>query len=962
MQINDVIKGFRVVRVRPVEELHASLWEMVHEKTGAELAWIDRKDENKAFAIAFKTLPEDSTGVFHIIEHSVLCGSDKYPVKEPFVELLKSSVQTFLNAFTYPDKTVYPVSSRNDRDFLNLIDIYLDAVLHPLIYHKPEIFRQEGWRYEGEGESLCYQGVVFNEMKGSFASPQTVMYNELQRLLFPDNCYRHVSGGDPECIPDLTYEQFIASHKKYYHPSNARIILSGSVDVETVLQKIESFLSVYDRLDADFTIPMQKPIEKVTEEVPFEIGAEEPTENRAIIASMSVLGSFEDRERTFAASVLSDYLTGDNDAPLKRAVIDRGLAQDFSVEMEDGVQQPIFGWQAMNTDAEKCEALKATIRETIEKIVKEGLDHERLSACYSAFAFRMRDRESAGWLPRSLGEGLAMLDTWLYGGDPMDGLTVEAPLSALKEKLSGDYFETLLKELFLDNTHTATVVLVPSETRGEEKREKEAKRVKAEGAAWTDADRACQKAKAEALKAFQETPDSEEALRTIPMLKLSDLNETPEPLHMEKIEQNGVTVLRHTVGTELALFKTHFAADDLTLDELPALSVLCRVLGSMATKRHSRAALPLAIKNTIGRLDFSPTVLPGRDADHCRVLLTASAACLREQTKNAVDLLCELLNETAFGDADLVREMVQQMAVGAKLSLPAEGHRYSMMRFGSYQSAFGMANEMIGGVAFIQWLNQIIEGGDEAIKALLGTMERILKQIVSAKRLTVSCAESVAEDAIDALTKAFPAVGKMPEEAAYKPLGGKREGIVIPAQVGFAVKGGNLNRFGIPYSGSIPVLCNVLNFVYLWNAIRVQGGAYGCGFVGRDTGELAFYTYRDPKPARSLGVMREAASFIRGFAGENPDLTGFILSAVSSVDPLRTADVKIAAGDNRYFRGITEEEINNRYRALIHTTPKDLLDLCGMLEKIAEDSSVCVTAGKDQLASCGDEIAELLNV
>ncbi len=961
MQVNDVIKGFRVVRVRPIEELGAALWEMRHEKTGAQLAWIDRKDENKAFGIAFKTLPEDSTGVFHIIEHSVLCGSDKYPVKEPFVELLKSSVQTFLNAFTYPDKTVYPVSSRNDRDFLNLIDVYLDAVLHPLIYHKPEIFRQEGWRYEGEGESLCYQGVVFNEMKGAFASPRKVMYNEVQRMLFPDNCYRHVSGGDPECIPDLTYEQFIANHRKYYHPSNARISLVGSIDVDAVLGKIDSFLSAYERQEADFTIPMQRPAVQVTEEVPFEIGADEPKDGRAIIASATLLGTFETAERNYAASVLSDYLAGDNDAPLKRAVIDRGLAQDFSIELDDSMQQSYLFWQAMNTDADRREALETTVRETLEKLVAEGLDKERLTACFRSFAFRMRDREGEAWLPRSLNEALSLLNTWLYGGDPMDGLTVEAPLKALEEKLSGDYFDRLMRELFLDNTHTATVVLVPSETLGKEKREKEAARVSAEAAAWTDADRERIRAQAESLKLFQQTPDSEEALRTIPMLKLSDLNDRPEPLLTERTERNGVTVLRHTVGTELALFRTHFAADDLTLDELPALSVLCRVLGSMATKRHSRAALPLAVKNTIGRLDFSPTVYQGSDADHCRVLLSASVACTADQTENAVKLLCELLNETVFDDTDLVRETVQQMAVGAKLSLPAEGHRYAMMRFGSYQSAYGMANEQIGGVAFIQWLNGILEGG-EAIEALLRTMERLAKQIVSRKRLTVSCTESVADEAIEALTAAFPERGDLPGEAAYAAAGSRREGIVIPAQVGFAVKGGNLNRFGIPYSGSIPVLANVLNFTYLWNTIRVQGGAYGCGFIGRDTGELAFYTYRDPKPARSLGVMREAAAYIRGFVKEEPDLTGFILSAIPSADPLRTADVKVAAGDNRFFRGITEEEIADRYRALIRTTPKDLLDLCGMLDRIAEDPSVCVTAGKDQLASCGDEIEALLNV
>ncbi|MBQ1821412.1 MAG: insulinase family protein [Clostridia bacterium] len=963
MQVNDVLYGFRITRVRQIDELHAALWEMRHEKTGAQLAWLDRRDENKAFSIAFKTLPEDSTGVFHIIEHSVLCGSDKYPVKEPFVELLKSSVQTFLNAFTYPDKTVYPVSSRNDRDFLNLIDVYLDAVLHPQIYRKPEIFRQEGWRYEGEGEGLCYQGVVFNEMKGSFASPQTVLYNAIQRELFPDNCYRHVSGGDPSCIPDLTYEQFIRSHKKYYHPSNARISLVGSIDTDAVLSKIDAFLSAYDRLDADFTIPMQAPIASVTKEVPFAIGAEESETNRAIIASSTLAGTFADRERGFACAVLADYLTGDNDAPLKRAVIDKGLAQEFSVEYEDGVQQPIIGWQAMNTDADKLEALEATVRETLERIVSEGLDKERLSACFRSFAFRLRDRESGGWVPRSLGEGLAMLDTWLYGGDPMDGLTVEAPLNALEQKLEGDAFENLIRELFLDNAHTATIVLVPSKTLGDEKRAAEAARVKAEGAAWTDADRERVKAEAESLKAWQETPDSEEALSTIPMLKRSDLADKPEPLHTERTETGGIPLLRHTLGSELASFKAHFAANDLRVSELPVLSVLCRVLGSMATKRLTRASLPLAVKNTIGKLDFSPTVYPGSDPDHCRVLLSASVTCLKEQAENAAKLLGELLTETVFEDGDLLAEILKQISVGAKISLPQEGHRYAMLRLGSYESAHGVANERLGGVAFMQWLNETIESGESAVYDLLSVMERLLKRLATQKRLTLSCSETVGNEALEALTRMLPKGDDAAQaEAAFPTEGSRHEGIVIPAQVGFAVTGGNLARYGLRYSGSIPVLANVLNFTYLWNSIRVQGGAYGCGFVGRDTGDLFFYTYRDPKPARSLGVMREAAAFIRDFTKDDPDLTGFILSAVSAVDPLRTAGEKMAAGDNRYFRGITEDEMIDRYRTLIRTTPKDLEALTEMLVKIAEERVVCVTAGKELLDSCKDEITDVIRV
>ena len=962
MQMQEQLHGFRVTRVRDMQEFDCKLIELVHEKTGAEVCWLDRADENKTFAVAFKTLPEDSTGVFHIIEHSVLCGSDKYPVKEPFVELLKSSVQTYLNAFTYPDKTVYPVSSRNDRDFLNLIDVYLDAVLHPLIYHKPEIFRQEGWRYEGEGDNVCYQGVVFNEMKGSFASPETVMYNELQRELFPDNCYRHVSGGDPACIPDLTYEQFIASHKKYYHPSNARICLVGSIDADAVLQKIDSFLGAYDTLDADFSIPMQKPIARVVKEVPFEIGEDESADERAIIAWATVLGRFDERERNYAGSVLADYLTGDNDAPLKRAVIDRGLAQDFSLSMEDGVQQTMFGWQAMNTDADKREALEQTVRETLERIVREGLDRQRLSACLHAFAFRMRDFES-GWGPRSLTEALSMLDTWLYDGDPAEGLEVDAPLKALEEKLGTDYYERFIKDVFLDNTHTVTIVMVPSATLGAQKREAEAARVRRESERWTDADRERLAAEAEALRVFQQEPDSEEALKTIPMLKLSDLNDEPDKLIMEAGERNGVPVLNNIVSSNTAMLRAYFAANDLKTDELPLLPVMTALLGSLATAKHERSELPLAIKNTIGRLDISPAVLPGDSPATCRLFLTASFACLKEQAVNSAALLDEILTETKWDDVALLKEILQQMAVGAKLSLPAEGHRYAMMRVAAQQTANGFVDEQIGGVSFIEWLNGMNEADETAKKALLERMEALAKRIFTRERMTVATMEAVEDAAVDALIEGIPTGGTVPEPfAAFEPLPHGCEGVSIPAQVGFAVMGSNLYRHGKRYAGSFPVLANILNYVYLWGEIRVQGGAYGCGFVARDHGDLMFYTYRDPQPARSIGVMKRTADFIRAFCSEQPDLTGYILSAVSAIDPLRNASAKMAAATVFYFRGITRQMIVDRYRQLIGTTSEDLLKLCDAVEDVAADETVCVVAGKDQLDACADTIQTVINV
>ena len=449
MQIGTLIQNFRITSVRRLEELCCNLWELEHEKTGAQLVWLDRADENKTFAIAFKTIPEDATGVFHILEHSVLCGSNKYPVKEPFVELLKSSVNTFLNAMTYPDKSVYPLSSRNNKDFHNLLDVYMDAVLHPAIYYKPEIFRQEGWRYElREGQEPVYQGVVFNEMKGAYASADAVLEHAMNRLLFPDNCYSAESGGHPEHIPDLTYEQFIANHRKFYHPSNSRIILSGSVDLDFALAHIDSYLKDYDRQAADFAIPMQFAVPYREERTIYEIGAEESTANRTIVSCGCMLGCFNEQEKLYAATVLKDYLAGDNDAPLKQAVLSAGLGQDVKVQLHDGIQQNWISWEVWNTDEDKVDEIKAVVNRVLTDLAENGLDKGRLEACFNRFAFQLRDKDG-GWAPRSLSEALTMLDSWLYDGDPAQYLLTKDALNALEAKLEGDYFRNLIRDLFL---------------------------------------------------------------------------------------------------------------------------------------------------------------------------------------------------------------------------------------------------------------------------------------------------------------------------------------------------------------------------------------------------------------------------------------------------------------------------------------------------------------------------------
>ena len=957
MEVGSRIHHFIVRRVRELPEIKARFWEMEHEKNGAELVWLERADENKTFSIAFKTIPENDTGVFHILEHSVLCGSDKYPVKEPFVELVKSSVQTFLNAMTYPDKTVYPVSSRNDKDFLNLIGVYMDAVLRPAIYRKPEIFRQEGWRYEQkEGEAPVYQGVVFNEMKGSMAQPFSILYQELGALLFPDNCYRFNSGGDPAHIPDLSYEEFIANHRKYYHPSNARISLVGSVDLDPVLALIDSYLNDYERLAVDFTIPMQRPIGRTERICRYEIGPEEPEDERAIVAGAVLAARFDETKKIFAADVLAEYLAGDNEAPLKRAILDAGLGQEVKVLMEAGLQQAMFGWIVFNTAADKAPEIRRTVRGTIDRILSEGLDRARLEACFNRYAFDKRDWDGRGW-PRSLDEALSMLDSWLYGGDPAQPLLFEDVLDELAAELDGDYFPALLRELF--PAEAGELLLVPSKTLGEERRAAEAARVAAESAAWTEEKKAELKAQAEVLAAWQQTPESPEALATIPMLKLSDLDEKPEPLPVRLEETEGTPVLRHALDSELVYARLHFSASDLSLEELPRLALLSRLLGKLGTENYDSAALQTRIKQKIGKLSFAATPLPGSDPAKAGVILSASLSCLKQNLGEARALLEEILLRTRFNDRRALLDVLKQEAMGEQMSLAGRGNRYAVYRAASQATAFGAAREALSGYTFAAWLKERSGDGDEALDALLEKLQALCARVVARERLTLSLSDT----ALDAAGWAAvaPRSGEAaPGEAAWPTSGAKQEGILIPADVGFAGKASNALRHGRAYNGSVPVLGNILNFEYLWSEIRVQGGAYGCGFGGSEDGDFFFSTFRDPQPGRSLGVFDRASDFIRSFLAGEPELTRFILGAVGEIDPLRSGEEKMNAAESLYFRGRTQEQLNERYRELLHTKSADVLALCAVLDDLAADRQVCVVGGQAQLEACGGALQEIL--
>ncbi|MBR5754267.1 MAG: insulinase family protein, partial [Erysipelotrichaceae bacterium] len=646
MQVNDKIHGFRVIRVEKVDEIQATLNEMIHEKTQAKAIWLERADENKTFSIAFKTTPVDDTGVFHILEHSVLNGSRKYPVREPFVDLLKGSLQTFLNAMTFPDKTVYPVSSRNRQDFINLMRVYLDAVFYPLAKEKPYVFYQEGWHYElnDKDEEPIYKGVVFNEMKGAFSSADSMRYRLIMHSLFPDNCYGKESGGDPEHITDLTYEQFCASHDRYYSPDNSYIFLDGDMDIDEILKIIdEEYLDGFDTRVEPVTIEKQAPksFDTITRE--YEISEQSDTKGKAQIAEGYVIGSFDEYEKTSAFSLISSVLCGSNESPLKKLILENGYGEDIYFGVQDGILQPYVEIDVINTDLEKQEEIRNAIREKFEEIVKEGLDTEELKANLNQAEFKAKEREFGG-APKGLVFAITALDSWLYGGDPINSLCFDNTFAFLREKIGTSYYEDLIKEYILDSKHSTCVLLKPSNTLGAKKAEKEKEKLAAISKEWTEKEKEDLVSLNKDLTAWQMTPDTPEQKATLPALHLEDLNEKPTEYPAETYERSGVTVISHGQETNgISYVSLHIKNDDLTLEECTVLGQMLMLMGQLKTEKYDALTLNRMMKSILG--EFSASYTPrNRFHDGSEVnYSTVSFSSLHRNDEEAVDLVKEIL-------------------------------------------------------------------------------------------------------------------------------------------------------------------------------------------------------------------------------------------------------------------------------------------------------------------------------
>lgn len=964
LSVNDVIHGFRVDRVREVGELDGILYEMTFVKNGAKLCWLYRPDNNKTFTVTFKTIPENDTGVFHILEHSVLCGSDKYPVKEPFVELLKGSLQTFLNAFTFPDKTMYPVSSRNDKDFLNLIDVYMDAVLHPAIIKNRNIFMQEGWRYEMKdaGSEPGYNGVVFNEMKGDYSSADSIMSEKMSNLLFPDVCYGCDSGGNPEFIPTLTYEYFLDCHRRYYHPSNSRIFIDGDLNIDAVLEKIESFIAPYDYLEINSDIPMQTPVSGKEYRGQYEISETEDTENKAYIGFGYMTSRFDEPEKNCALSILCDVLCGTNESPLKKAILDAGLGEEVYFGGYDGVQQNFTTLEIRNTEADKLDEIRRVVSETIKSLCDNGIEPSLLRASFNSYEFRTRERDF-GTFPRGLVFIMTAMDSWLYGGDPMQNLLCDGILSSLREKLETGYFEKLLGELFA--APAATVILTPSKTLGKERLDNEAARLAAAKQSWSSEDIEKIIADGEVFRKWQETDDTPEQLATLPALSLEDINPLPEKLNIEVEKRaNGELITHSELNTGGIIYaNVYFPFSGLTPDELSALSLLCELLTRTDTKQHDSFTLQNLIREQLGGLGVGTSCfVHDGENDKCFTCLTAGVSALPSKKDEAISLLKEVLNDSVFDNKQLILNIVRQRKLGAEQSMVSSGHSYGATRVRAYQTSSGAFSEYTGGYEAYKWIKHIEADFDSCADELIATLNSLYNRIFRSGNVIVNVSGTDDSNFIDSLFELVPERTEAMPEGSPVPIGIRREGIITPASVAFAVKGTNIYNLGLEYNGAFRVAGSLLSLGYLWNAIRVQGGAYGTGFSVNSSGNAFFYSYRDPNANRSLGCYADAAQFLRDFADGDEDLTKFIIGAIGDTEPLMSPRVVHSTAATRYICGITYEYLC-RVRSEILSADRDSLRAAAdVIDKINFVDAVCVIGGKDKLEACGDKLDTLLTM
>ena len=971
MSIYD-LTAYEVIQKEDLSDIKSQGFLLKHKKSGARILLMENDDENKVFYIGFRTPPSDSTGVPHIMEHSVLCGSRDFPVKDPFVELVKGSLNTFLNAMTYPDKTVYPVASCNDKDFQNLMHVYMDAVFYPNIYQHDEIFRQEGWSYkldQPDGE-LTVSGVVYNEMKGAFSSPEGVLDRVILNTLFPDTSYANESGGDPDVIPELTYEQFLDFHRKYYHPSNSYIYLYGDMDMEEKLRWLdEKYLSDFDTAEVDSEIQYQEPFSEMREVVKeYSITSGESVEDKTYLSWNKAIGTSLDEKLYLAFQILDYALLSAPGAPLKKALVDAGIGKDIMGSYDNGVYQPLFSVIAKNANVEQKEEFIRVIEDTLRGIAENGMDKKALRAGINYYEFRFREADFGNY-PRGLMYGLQLYDSWLYDETkPFIHMQAIPTFEFLKSQVDTGYFEGLIRNYLLENTHGAVVIIRPEQGRTARMDRELAEKLQAYKESLSPEEVQKLVDDTHELEQYQEEESSPEDLAKIPVLKREDISREIAPIYNDEMEIGGVKLVHHNVETNgIGYVTMMFDLSGIREELLPYVGILQSVLGIIDTTNYEYGELFNEINIHTGgigtSLELYTDVTKVKEKEF-RATFEMRGKALYPKMDVLFSMMREILMESRLDDEKRLKEILAMLKSRLLASFLSSGHTTAALRALSYTSPMSKFKDDTDGIGFYEAVKVIEEDFDGQKETLIRNLKEIARRIFRADNLMLSYTSS--EEGLEPMTKAFAAVkdslytgGEMTDEACVLHCRKRNEGFKTSSKVQYVARVGNFIDGGQKYSGTLQILKVILGYDYLWQNIRVKGGAYGCMSNFNRIGDAYLISYRDPNLERTMEVYEGVVDYLKNFNVSDRDMNKFIIGTMSSLDRPMNPAAKGARSMNLYMNRVSEEMIRSERGQILDAQQDDIRALADVVKAMLDQNLLCVIGSEEKIEEQKDMFLEV---
>ncbi|MEE1242866.1 MAG: insulinase family protein [Frisingicoccus sp.] len=973
-----------------IEELKSDAWLLKHKKSGARVALLANEDNNKVFHVAFRTPPKDSTGVAHILEHSVLCGSEEFPVKDPFVELVKGSMNTFLNAMTYSDKTVYPIASCNDADFQNLMHVYLDAVFRPNIYEHKEIFQQEGWHYELESldAPIKYNGVVYNEMKGAFSSPEQVLFRKISQTLFPDTTYGVESGGDPVNIPDLTYEEFLDFHQRYYHPSNAWIYLYGDMDGEEKLTFIdEHYLKNYDAIDIDSSVRMQPAFDSMKEvQASFAVSDDKEMAENTYISYNAVIGTSMDRELYLAMQVLEYVLMSSPGAVLKKALLESGIGKDVFGEFDNGILQPYMSIIVKNTEADRKDDFMKVIRDVLTELAEKGINRKSLLAAINYYEFKYREGDF-GRFPAGLMYGLQMMDSWLYDETkPFIHIQASDTFEALKKKAESGYFEALIQKYLLDNPHSSLLILTPEKGLTEAENLRVEQKLAEYKASLSEDDLNEMIRQTKTLKKYQEEPSAPEDLAKIPLLEISDIEPKPQPFHNHYEEIQGYPVLHHDVESRgIAYVRWIFDASKVPYESIPYIGLLATVLGNLDTDEHAYTDLADEINIHTGGIRVSASVYTEQGStDVLYPKMEVIMKVLVPKIGDGAKLMGEIISKSHLSDTKRLKEIIGQIRSRMEMSMNGSSHLVAVNRAMSFESLLAAYKEHIEGIAYFRFIEKLNREFEEQADNIVETLKETAAMIFTKENLLldITCSDIVLDETVKPMitvvegelaetygeqtsdeVDGYEKKGELPHSVKsslrQSIQGIQSEAYTTAGMVQYDACAGNFVKAGFSYHGALNVLKVIMNYDYLWIRLRVQGGAYGCmsGFAPNGSGY--FTSYRDPNLKETYDVYEGAPEYVKNFEADERTMRKYIIGAISSVDvPMGAAD-KGARSLSAWMSHISYEQLEKNRYELLHTDVETIRSLYGIVDTVVHSGYRCVVGAAAKIQENKDMFQQI---